>query len=299
MSADPVEALFDAAFLGRLEALVLAARQVVRGRQRADRRSVRHGSSIEFAEYRAYVPGDDFRLIDWSAYARWRQLVLKLFIEEEDLHVHLLIDATASMDWGNPLKFDHARRLAAGLAYLGLSNLDRVSVGMLGPKLAMLPPARGQHRFFSVLRFLAAAPVQVGGGSLARAADLWQSMQPRRGLVLLLSDLWGETEGDALAAIDRLRHARHEVGVLQITDPGEREAGEAGEFELVCCETGNRRTVVADSRMAREYRQRVASYREAVTRHCRRHQVALLEAGTEIPVETLLTRALAEGGFVR
>lgn len=299
MPLDSVDELFDAAFLGRLEALALAARQIVKGRQRAERRSARHGSSIEFAEYRPYVSGDDFRLIDWSAYARWRQLVLKLFIEEEDLHVHLLLDSSASMDWGDPCKYDHARRMAAGLAYLALSNMDRVSIGALGAKPGILPPARGQHRFFQILQFLAQAPVHPGATPLRRAADLWQSTQPRRGLVIYLSDLWGEDPTDALAAIDRLRYARHEVAVIQVVDPGELEAGEPGEFQIESCESGDRRTVVVDQRMAREYQQRVAEYAERVRQHCRRNQVALLETRTDQDVEELLMKALVKGGFVR
>ena len=87
----------------------------MRSRQRSERRSVQRGASVEFAEYRPFVSGDDWRYIDWNAFARWRQLVLKLFVEEEDLHVHLLLDCTVSMDWGAPVKFDYARQLIAGL----------------------------------------------------------------------------------------------------------------------------------------------------------------------------------------
>jgi len=299
MPLDSVDDLFDAAFLGRLEALALAARQIVKGRQRAERRSARHGSSIEFAEYRQYVSGDDFRLIDWSAFARWRQLVLKLFIEEEDLHVHLLVDATASMNWGEPCKYDHVRRMAAGLAFLGLANMDRVSIGALGPKPGILPPARGHHRLFTILKYLAGTPVSSGACSLARAADLWQSSQPRRGLVIFLSDLWGADPADALAAIDRLRYAKHEVAVIQVVDPMELRAGDPGEYRLESCESGDQRTVVVDQRMAREYEKKVAEYGERVRQHCRRNQVALLETRTDQDVEVLLMKALVQGGFVR
>ena len=304
MSTAAVDTLFDAAFLARLESLALAARRQAKGRQRAERRSHARGASVEFAEYRPFVSGDDWRHIDWNAYARWRQLVLKLFVEEEDLHVHLLFDCSRSMDWGEPRKFDHVRRIIAGLAYLTLANLDRAAAVPLGLDPGAYPawaPSRGRHRFLQLLRYLADCPLSNHGAPipLADAARRWCATRPRRGMVLWVSDLWGATPDDALQALDRLRHARHEVAVIQITDPSEGTAGGAGEFEIEDVETGGVRTVIVDARLAREYRARFDAYQESLRRYCRQHQIALLQADTSLPVTELLGRSLREGGFVR
>ncbi len=298
-----MDTLFDAAFLARLESLALAARRLAKGRQRAERRSHARGASVEFAEYRPFMSGDDWRHIDWNAYARWRQLVLKLFVEEEDLHVHLLFDCSRSMDCGEPRKFDHVRRIVAGLAYLTLANLDRAAAVPLGLDSGAYPawaPTRGRHRFLQLLRYLADCPLAGNAPvSLEDTVRRWCATRPRRGTVLWVSDLWGASPYDAIQALDRLRHARHEVAVIQITDPAEHTAGSTGEFEIADVETGGVRTVIVDGRVAREYRERFDAYQESLRRYCRRHQIALLQTDTSLPVPELLSRSLREGGFVQ
>jgi uncharacterized protein (DUF58 family) len=300
MIATSEEELFAPELLGRLESLSLLARQLVRSRQRSERRSIHRGASVEFAEYRPFVSGDDWRYIDWNAFARWRQLVLKLFVEEEDLHVHLLLDCSQSMDWGTPVKFDYARQLIAGLAYITLANLDRAAVAPLGAEdYQAWPPSRGRHRFLQLLRYLARCPLADGPCRLEEAAGRWVSSQPRRGMVLWVSDLFGSDLGDAMRALDRLRYARHEVAVLQIRDPSEAEAGEAGEYEIEDCETGAVRKVIVDRGLARRYRERFEQYQASLLRYCRTYRIPLLQASTEVSVPDLLTRSLMAGGFVK
>lgn len=300
MITSRVEELFDPAFLSRLESLSLLARQLVRSRQRSDRRSLQRGASVEFAEYRPFTSGDDWRYIDWNAFARWRQLVLKLFVEEEDLHVHLLLDCTGSMDWGRPVKFDYARQLVAGLAYITLANLDRAAVVPLGAEdYQIWPPARGRHRFLQLLRYLARCPLADASARLEDTVRRWVSTQPRRGMVIWVSDLFGADLDDALRALDRLRYSRHELAVIQIRDPSEAEAGDPGEYEVEDCETGDLRKVIVDRGMARRYRERFEQYQESILRYCRRHQIQLLQASTETGVLEMLTRSLLAGGFVK
>jgi len=295
-----VDALFDAAFLSRLESLSLLARKIQRGSQRAERRSVQRGASIEFAEYRQFVNGDDWRYIDWNAFARWRQLVMKLFVEEEDLQVHLLLDCSASMNWGKPLKFDYARQVVAGLSYLALANLDRVSISPIGAVArAALPSGRGKHRFLHLLRYLAGCETAPHPVRLEDEVRSWTAARPRRGFVVWVSDLWGGDPTDAFKALDRLRHARHEVAVIQLRDPAEAEAGLPGEFELEDCETGEVKRVIVSPQMAREYRQRFEHYEEALRSYTRKHQLPLLAADTRLNPADLLQRALLAGGFVR
>ena len=300
MAETAVDALFDREFLQRLEALSLAARQLVRGRMKAERRSSARGSSVEFAEYRPFTAGDDWRYIDWNAFARWRQLVMKLFVEEEDLHVHFLLDGTASMNWGEPVKFDYARQVVAGLGYLGLSNLDRVSVIPLGSEpLRWWFPSRGRDRFLPLLRYLSELPVTGAGAHLETATRKWLTMKPRRGLVVFVSDLWGSDRGDALRAMDRIRYGRHELSVIQVMDEAEQTAGGAGEYELVDAEYGHRRKIILDRAAAREFESNFRHYQETVRAYCRRHHVPLLQINTRLSVFDLLLKSLQQGGFVR
>jgi len=157
------EPLFEREFLKRLEMLTLSARRLFRGDTRGERRSTVHGASVEFADFRPYVQGDDFRRIDWNAYAKFEQLMLRLFVEEQELPVHILLDCSNSMNYGTPNKFDYARRLAAALAYLALSNTDRVTFTalstdeehdtFLGPTSAAL---RGKPAILRVFKLLEA-----------------------------------------------------------------------------------------------------------------------------------------------
>ena len=124
--------LLPPALLARLERMELVSRKVFRGRMKGERRSRRKGQSVEFADFRNYVPGDDVRFIDWNTYARLDRLFLKLFLEEEDLHFYALIDASASMDFGDPTKLHFAKQLAAALGFIGLARGDRVKIETLG-----------------------------------------------------------------------------------------------------------------------------------------------------------------------
>lgn len=301
MNAVGSDTLFDADFLRRLESLSLLARTLRRGAQRAERRSVQRGASVEFAEYRPFVAGDDYKYIDWNAFARWRQLVLKLFVEEEDLHVHLLLDGSASMTWGTPRKFDYARQVVAGIAYLGLANLDRVSLTLLGSPAGaeMLPATRGRHRFLHVLRWLGSREVQSGPRPLEDSVRGWTATRPRRGLVIWVGDFWGTDAEDAFRALDRLRYGRHDVALIQVRDPGEAEAGTPGEFELEDVESGTVRRVVISPQMARAYRERFDQYQDSLQAATRRHQMPMLAVDTRLDVGDLLQRALLTGGFVR
>lgn len=300
--ADPIaDDLFPASFLQRLESLSLAARQLVRGRLKAERRSSTRGSSVEFAEYRPFTPGDDFRYIDWNAFARWKQLVLKLYVEEEDLYVHLLLDSTASMDWGEDIrKFDYARQAAAGLAYLALANLDRAAVVPLGQKDAPhWHPARGRDRFLPLLAYLRKLMPTHEPTGLEDAVRAWLNTKPHRGLVVLVSDCFGADLDDAFNALDRLRYARHELAVLQLLDPAESQPGEPGEYEFMDTEYGERRKVIVDRSAAAEFDANFCAYQDKLLTYCKAKQIPILQASTDGDVNDLLLKTLREGGFVR
>jgi len=161
--------LFDRDFLRKLEYLHLVSKRVFVGQFRAERRARRHGSGLEFADHRAYAPGDDFRHVDWTAYQRLEKLLLRLFEEEQDLPIYLFVDRSRSMAVGEPTKLHYARQIAAALCYIGLAHLDRVSLIAYATGLdAELPSQRGRGRIFKVFRFL--SELDAGGETGAREA---------------------------------------------------------------------------------------------------------------------------------
>src|SRR5512138_628234 len=150
--------LFSEAFLRRLERLALVARRASAGQTQGERRSPKRGQSVEFSDFRPYVAGDDFRRIDWNAYARLERFFIKLFVEEEDLAVHLLVDTSWSMRWGSPQKLWYAARVAGALGYIALAGLDRVTVTAVGRNISngagYFPPHRGKRQALALFNFL-------------------------------------------------------------------------------------------------------------------------------------------------
>src|SRR3954449_2040550 len=149
------EPLLEPRFLHRLEQLELVSRKIFIGRMKGERLSKRKGQSVEFADYRNYVVGDDLRFLDWNLYARLDKLFLRLFMEEEDLHFYVLIDNSLSMDFGTPTKLHYAKQVAAALGFIGLVNLDRVKIEAFSDRLMQsLPAQRGRRSLWRLLDFL-------------------------------------------------------------------------------------------------------------------------------------------------
>src|SRR2546426_1264682 len=147
--------LLDPQFLHRLEQLELVSRKIFLGLMKGERKSKRKGQSVEFADYRNYVIGDDLRHLDWNLYARLDKLFIRLFQEEEDLHFYVLIDNSLSMDFGTPTKLHYARQVAAALGFIGLVNMDRVVIEVFNDGIAQTMPAmRGRRSLWRVLDFL-------------------------------------------------------------------------------------------------------------------------------------------------
>src|SRR5207248_9706735 len=152
MPETQTQPLLEPQFLARLEQLELVSRKIFLGRMKGERRSKRKGQSVEFADYRNYVVGDDLRFLDWNLYARLDRLFIRLFMEEEDLHVYLLIDNSLSMDFGDPTKLHYAKQVAAALGFIGLVNLDRVVVEVLNANQSQTSPAlRGRRNLGRLL----------------------------------------------------------------------------------------------------------------------------------------------------
>jgi uncharacterized protein (DUF58 family) len=291
---------FDETFLRRLETLRIVTKRATLGQLRADRRSRRvGGGGVEFADHRDYAPGDDLRILDWSLYGRMERLLVRLFEEDEDLAVDVLVDASASMGLGAPPKLDLACQVGAALAYVGLANLDRVAVTTVGEALgAGLPPARGKGHIVRVLRFLEEARA-AGRTSLAAAARafLARHERHRRGLVVLVSDFYDPA--GYREAIDLLRYGRFEIVALQISAPEEVRPALRGDVTVRDVETGDERDVTISPRALAAYEARHAALVRGLEGFCRERAIPCFTVTSDQAFDDVVLRLFRAGGLVR
>ncbi len=289
-------AVFESDFLQKLEYLALVARRVFRGRLKAERRSRTYGSSVEFADYRDYAAGDDYRYLDWNVYARMDELLIKLFEEEQDLHVYVVLDASRSMA-AAPEKFDSARRVAASLAYIALSNLDRVAIHPFADRpLPEFPMTRGKGKILTLLEYLERMESVATDTNLEQFARVFLQRRPRRGLVIVVSDLF-DPRGFG-RGIDALRYGGDEVQVVHLTEPSEATPTLLGDFELLDAETQTVRSVTITERHLREYRRVFQQFLVDSERTCRRREVGYIHSTTDVPFDELVLKVLRRGRIV-
>lgn len=290
-------ALFDDEFQRKLEMLALVSRRVFAGRLRADRRGKKRGSGVEFADHRDYVPGDDFRTIDWNVYQRFSRLLVRLYEEEEDLAIYFLIDSSRSMSFGGGKKLDQARRLCAALAYVSLANLDRVTIVALSDRtLSRMPTTRGKARIFKVFEFLNGIQSE-GRTDLADALRTFVAQHKRRGLAVLISDLYDPSGFEG--GINVLRYNKFEPFVVHLIDPEDGRPDLRGDVRLYDCETGEEREVTVTPALLRRMDQAVADYRQRIERFCTRKQVPYFAADVKRPFEEQVLELFHKGGFLR
>lgn len=288
--------LFDEAFLRRLESLAIVARRTVDGKTRAERRSKKTGAGIELGGTRQYAPGDDFRAIDWSLFARTERLHTRLFEEEEDLSVYVVLDVSTSMTLGSPPKIEHGKRLAAALAYVALSSLDRVSITTFSDRvIARLPATRGKGRILRVLAFLRDA--ETGRATdLAAAMRAFVAQNKRRGVVLVVSDLY-DAKG-LETGIDALRFARFEPRILHLVDRRDAEPQVYGDVVLVDRETGERRDVTVTEAVLRRHRDALGKHAKHIATFAAEKHVPLVVIDISERWDDVVLRLLRRGGMV-
>lgn len=292
--------ILDETTLRKLNQLTLVASRVRTGAIKGERRSSRRGSSVEFADYRDYTPGDDLRRLDWNIYARLDRPFIKLFEEEEDLAVYVLLDGSRSMDWGEGdlHKFQYALRLAAGLGAITLASGDVLSVGVLqsGRVATEYGPARGQGvlpRFFGFLNGLGA-----GGETDLNASLRGFALKPRRsGLVILISDLLAP--GGYETGLRPLLGRGHEVTLLHLLAPDELDPPLAGDLQLVDIETGHEQDVSLDGGLRNLYRERVRNWIHANQTDCRKQGIRYLGLTTSTPWDQALLLEMRRAGVVK
>jgi uncharacterized protein (DUF58 family) len=291
------EDLFDDEFQRKLEILVMVAKRVFSGAMRAERRSKKTGSGVEFADHRDYAAGDDFRYLDWHAYQRFDRLLIRLYEEEEDLSIYFILDTSSSMGFGEGEKLRQAKRLCAALAYVGLANLDRITIVTATDEISgRMPTTRGKARIFRIFRFLKAIKPD-GQTDLGDAMKTFVAQHKRRGLAVILSDLYDPAGFEN--GINTLRYNRFEPFVLHIVDPHEARPDLKGDVRVYDCETGDEREVTVTAKILERYGQAYQEYLDEVQRFCTSKQVAYFRADVNTPFDELILRVFRRGGFLR
>lgn len=291
------EELLDPAFMAKLDQLALVSRKIFAGKLRGERLTKRRGESVEFADYRSYVSGDDLRFLDWNIYARLEKLFLKLFLQEEDLHVSVLVDISKSMDWGRPNKGLYARRVAAAIAYIGLSNFDRVSLYTYSNGLQQeLTGIRGRRWMFKVVEFLSRATYD-GPSNLPATGKQFAIRHPQPGIVLLLSDFF--EKGGFDEGLRYLLGRKYDLYAVQILSPEEIDPVLVGDLRLTDVEDDDAAEVTVSRTLLNRYRQNLQAYCERIKEYCARRGVNYLFTSTDVPFDQIILSYFRQRGLLK
>jgi uncharacterized protein (DUF58 family) len=274
------------------------SRRIYRGDTRGAHASLRRGTSLDFADYRTYQPGDDFRSIDWSIFSRLDKLFVRLYAEEEDLTVHVLLDASASMSYGTPAKIDYARRLAAALAYVGIGSLDRVGVTTFAAGLGgALAPRRGRAQLFHLLEYMSRIRA-AGGTDISRSLEDYALRSRNPGLAIVITDLLDESFQGYRRGLRALLFREFEVVLVHVLDREEIAPREEGALRLMDMETGRELAVAVDKPMRAAYWRRITEFFGGVEEFCLRNRIEYLRTATIVPFEEVVLKYLRQGAHL-
>lgn len=289
--------LFDEEFRQRLERLTLLSRRVLAQSLVGEHRSRHRTFAAEFADYRSYTQGDDFRHIDWNIYARMESVFVRLSEANQDLTVHLLIDSSRSMEWGEPAKFFYARRAAAALGYIALNRFDRlVATAFSDRLLATYGPTRGRGRILGLLDFL--GELQPGAQTDIDAILQQYSLRTRRrgDLLVLVSDLL--PPGGYQAGLRALLERGWQIVLIHLLDPRELDPTLRGDLELVDQESDDRLPLTPAPDVVERYKGLVAAWCEEAETFCKRRGIDYLRVQTTWPFETLVLGYMEQRGLI-
>ena len=251
--------LLEPDFLHKLEQLELVSRKIIVGRMKGERKSRRRGSSVEFAEHRNYTVGDDLRHIDWNVYGRLDKLFLKLFLEEEDLHVYTLLDTSLSMNFGTPTKLHYGKQVAAALAFIGLVNHDRVIMDTFATRLDQgIPSVRGRSQMWRVIDYLEHLAAS-GESDLKAAAREFAIRHAGKGVVVVISDFM-----DKHGYEDALRYLlarKMDIYVLHLLSQEEVEPELVGDLRLVDVEDDEVAEITMSAPLLKRYKDNLNTFR--------------------------------------
>ena len=291
--------LLEPRFLQRLESLTLHARKTFTAQSKGERRSARKGVNVEFADFREYAPGDDLRYVDWKAFGRLDKLFLKVFQEEEDLSVHLLIDTSRSMGFGTPrTKFDYARSVAAAIGFIGLMEQDRIDVFSFAEgDQRRLPPLRGKVGVPEFFRFLETLPAPEGQTAFGQSVRHYAEQSRSPGVTILLSDFFDPSVQEGVRA---LLGRRHQVVLLHILDPEEVQPTLTGDLRLIDAEkTDAAYEVSLSPHILAQYEAKFQAFCANLESLASRYGLDYARVTTDTPFEDVVFRWLRRSGLIR
>ena len=294
---EPSEALFDDDFIKKLEYLNLVSKQMVPGRLHGEHRSKKKTSSgIEFSDYREYVSGEDTKNVDWRTFLRLEKLLLRIFEEEADLPIYIFIDSSESMNCGDPVKFDQARKIAAAMCYVGLLNQDRVNlIGFNNGAENQLSARRGKSQIWNTFQFLEAMRTK-GSTSMERAFKGFFSSQRRRGLVVVISDFLDPSGFER--SFDMLRHYRQDLFAVHLYETDERNPILPDEVLLRDAELGHLERVKVTPALMDAYTHAFDTHVAALEGYCKKNGWGFISSSTENPFEDLILQVFRQGRFL-
>ena len=285
---------FDAEFLQKLERLALQSSNLIQGGTGGNRRS-RPRSSIEFSDFREYTLGDDYRSIDWNAYARFDRLFIK-YMEEREANVTIFLDTSTSMDYGNPNKGVLAQKLAAIFVYIALANYDRVGIVAMNDDVSdQYPYFSGKPGFFRALEFIDNLPFS-GGTSLNESIPNFTPLRGRKGISIILSDFLARD--GYLKAFQYLKYQQQDIIAVQVLSPEELDPQFSGSLRLIDMETGEPVEVEMTPRTINLYKKAVHSYMGELKNICSNMEIACLQVSSEVSLEQLVFEKLQQAGMI-
>ena len=277
--------LFDSRFLQTIQQLTLSARFSIDGSTAGNRKSRSKGSSVEFSDYREYIPGDDFRRIDWNAYGRFEKLFVKLFMEEREAPVHIFLDVSKSMDWGEPNKSIASRRLAAALAYISLANFDRVSVVCIDDGIQnMCRNLRGKNFFHKITDVLENVHY-TGRSSIQKSIESF-SMQMGRGITVIISDFFSRENLNDI--IKYLAYNKQSIYICHILSPQEIRPNMNESVRLVDSETMETVEITVTPSLLNSYSKALESFKSQIERTCMKWGAYYLNFSSDMDVAEMV-----------
>ena len=282
--------LLDPKFMARLDSLDFMSRKILHGKMHGERRSKRRGESIEFADHKPYVHGDDLRFVDWNIYARLEQLFLKLFMEEQDLSIHIALDLSASMSTGDPSKDMFVRRMTAALGYISLVNNNRVTVSSFGAGISSeLTRMRGRAYISALAEFLLKSPCE-GVSDFEQSCKELISARIGRGIMIVLSDFMFKNGFDQ--GLKRLVSRNYDLYVIQVLSPQEIDPDLNGDLKLVDIEDADTAEITVSNALLKYYKKNLNSYCNDIKTFCSKRGASYVLARTSDPVEGLILNYL-------
>jgi uncharacterized protein (DUF58 family) len=295
-ATDKPTSLLSSEFMARLDQLDIISRKLLAGKMRGERRSKQRGQSVEFADYRNYVVGDDLRFIDWNVYARLERLFLKLFMEEEDLALYILLDVSKSCDYGTPAKAHYIKQVAAALGYIGLVNYNRVSIVAMNDSIvADTGGLRGRTKVRQMIDFIAKLE-PAGTSHLAQACKRFALAHRQKGVCVVLSDFFDK--GGYESGLRYLTGGKYDLFAVQILSPQEIEPELQGDLKLRDIEDDDMAEVSITQPLLRQYKANLNAYCLAVKEYLTRRGGTYLFTSTAVPFDTLVLNYLRERGLL-